>query len=206
VLSPAEKQIVMLAVASFNDCHYCTAAHRTAGNAMGVPQAELEAIDDRRLPTDPRSRALVETAWTILSERGWVSDATLAHLGVSRAEAFEIIALIALKTITNYVNHIQGTEIDAPSARRRSAPHARSPERDRKLPPPLARPSRPPDTSNSSAVHASCTRAGVCVVTAELMDQALVGAQLRAACGRRSRRRACPRGSARRRRGTGGGR
>jgi AhpD family alkylhydroperoxidase len=114
VLSPAEKQIVMLAVASFNDCHYCTAAHRTAGKAMGVSQAELEAIDDRKLPTDPRSRALVETTWTILSERGWVSDPTLARVGVSRAEAFEVIALIALKTITNYVNHIQGTEIDAP--------------------------------------------------------------------------------------------
>src|SRR5215467_12239256 len=25
VLSPAEKQVVMLAVSSFNDCHYCTA-------------------------------------------------------------------------------------------------------------------------------------------------------------------------------------
>src|SRR5215470_11154148 len=48
VLSPAEKQMVMLAVASFNDCHYCTAAHRTVGRTMGVSQEDLEAIDDRR--------------------------------------------------------------------------------------------------------------------------------------------------------------
>jgi alkylhydroperoxidase family enzyme len=104
----------MLAVSSANDCHYCTAAHRTAGKAMGVPQADLEAIDDRTLPRDARSRALVEATWTILSERGWVNDATLARLGVSRTEAFEIIAIIGLKTMSNYVNHIQGTEIDAP--------------------------------------------------------------------------------------------
>ena len=114
VLSPAEKQIVMLAVSSFNDCHYCTAAHRTTGKAMGVSQSELDAIDARTLPSDPRSRALVDATWTILSERGWVNDAKLARLGVSRTEAFEIIAIIGLKTISNYVNHIQGTEIDAP--------------------------------------------------------------------------------------------
>jgi len=114
VLSPAEKQIVMLAVSSFNDCHYCTAAHRTAGKALGVSQADLEAIDDRKLPSDPRSRALAEATWTMLSERGCVNDARLARLGVSSTEAFEIIAIIGLKTISNYVNHIQGTEIDAP--------------------------------------------------------------------------------------------
>jgi AhpD family alkylhydroperoxidase len=114
VLLPAEKQIVMLAVSSFNDCHYCTAAHRTVGKAMGVSQTDLEAIDDHTFPSDPRSRALVDTTWTILSERGWVNDAKLARLGVSRTEAFEIIAIIGLKTISNYVNHIQGTEIDAP--------------------------------------------------------------------------------------------
>jgi AhpD family alkylhydroperoxidase len=114
VLSPAEKHIVMLAVSSFNECHYCTAAHRTAGKAMGVSQADLDAIDDRVLPSDPRNRALAEATWTILSDRGWVNDARLALLGVSRTEAFEIIAIIGLKTISNYVNHTQGTEIDAP--------------------------------------------------------------------------------------------
>jgi alkylhydroperoxidase family enzyme len=104
----------MLAVSSFNDCHYCTAAHRTAGKALGLSQADLDAIDNRILPSDPRSRVLADATWTILSEHGWVNDATLARLGVSRTEAFEIIAIIGLKTISNYVNHIQGTEVDAP--------------------------------------------------------------------------------------------
>jgi AhpD family alkylhydroperoxidase len=114
VLSPVEQQVVMLAVSAFNDCHYCTAAHRTAGKGMGVSQANLDAIDDRTLPDDPRGRVLVEAAWTILSEKGWVNDAKLVRLGVSRTEAFEIIAIIGIKTISNYVNHIQGTEVDAP--------------------------------------------------------------------------------------------
>jgi len=36
----------------------------------------------------------------------------LQSLGVSRPELYELIAIIALKTISNYINHIQRTEVD----------------------------------------------------------------------------------------------
>lgn len=114
LLSPTETQVVMLAVSSFNECHYCSAAHRTAAKAMGVPQSELELVDDKRLPADTRLRALVEATWTLMTERGWLGDERVASLGVSKPELYELIAIVGLKTITNFINHIQHTEVDAP--------------------------------------------------------------------------------------------
>jgi len=111
VLSAPEKQAVMLAVSAFNECHYCTAAHRTAGKSMGVSQADLDAIDGQQPPSDERLAALSTATWTVLRERGWVR---VDDLPVSREELYEIIAIIGLKTITNFINHIAGTEVDAP--------------------------------------------------------------------------------------------
>jgi AhpD family alkylhydroperoxidase len=114
LLSANEKQVVMLAVSSFNDCHYCSAAHRTAAKAMGIAQSELTLIDDQHMPVDARLRSLVEATWAVMGERGWLSDQRIETLGVSKPELYEIITIIGLKTITNYINHIQHTEVDAP--------------------------------------------------------------------------------------------
>lgn len=112
LLSAAEKQVVMLAVSAFNDCHYCSAAHRTAAKGMGAAQSELELIDEKQLPSDTRLKALVDATWAVMTERGWLGTARLEALSVSRPELYEIIAIIGLKTITNYINHIQLTEVD----------------------------------------------------------------------------------------------
>lgn len=48
-------------------------------------------------------------------KKGWVSDKELADFakaGVGRAQIYEIIAAIGLKTISNYVSHINKTEVD----------------------------------------------------------------------------------------------
>ena len=111
VLTAQEQQIVMLAASAYNDCHYCTAAHRTAGKAMGVTQEDLDAINTLRLPQDPRLKALVEATWALQEQGGWVSESSLS---VTREELFALVALVGLKTITNFINHIVGTEVDAP--------------------------------------------------------------------------------------------
>jgi AhpD family alkylhydroperoxidase len=113
LLSALEKQVVMLAVSAFNDCHYCSAAHRTAAKGMGVAQSELELIDEKQLPTDRRLKSLVEATWDLLTAHGWLGEERMEGLGVSRPELYELIAIVGLKTISNYINHIQRTEVDA---------------------------------------------------------------------------------------------
>ena len=117
VLSGAEQQAVVLAVSSHNDCHYCTKAHAVAGQQAGLDAETVETINEGGLPSDDRLKSLVLATRRILGKRGWLSDADeaeFADLGLERAELYEIIALTGIKTISNYVNHIAGTEVDAP--------------------------------------------------------------------------------------------
>ncbi|MEM6456435.1 MAG: carboxymuconolactone decarboxylase family protein [Acidobacteriota bacterium] len=117
VLTHAEQQAVMLAISAYNSCHYCTAAHRTIGKGAGIDGDDLVRIDRGENPQDERLAALVIATRRLLDQRGFLDDddqSELAELGVDRAQLYEIITIVGLKTITNYVNHLARTEIDPP--------------------------------------------------------------------------------------------
>ncbi|MCS4057924.1 carboxymuconolactone decarboxylase family protein [Salinibacter ruber] len=117
VLSDAEQQAVILAASSYNDCHYCTKAHAAAGQQAGLDTETVESINEGGLPGDDRLKSLVRATRRILGKRGWLSDddeAEFADLGLNRPELYEIVGLVGIKTISNYVNHIAETEIDEP--------------------------------------------------------------------------------------------
>jgi uncharacterized peroxidase-related enzyme len=117
VLSGAEQQVVILAASSYNDCHYCTKAHAAAGQQAGLDAETVATINEGGLPSDDRLKSLVRATRRIMGKRGWLSDADeaeFADLGLERPELYEIIGLVGIKTISNYVNHIAGTEVDAP--------------------------------------------------------------------------------------------
>ena len=114
-LSPRDREAVQLAVSVYNECPYCRAAHRMGAGANGIAPADVAAIERGDRPDDPRVRALVAATWEMLDVRGWLKAADLARLeaeGIDRAQTYEIVALIGLKTISNYVNHIAHTPID----------------------------------------------------------------------------------------------
>ena len=114
-LTAEEQQVASLVVAAHNSCHYCTAAHQALGRKVGVAQGDLEAITRGRLPRDERLHAVVRATRLVLEWRGWLSEKdqqSLAEQGVDRQRLYEIIALIGLKTISTYINHIAHTEID----------------------------------------------------------------------------------------------
>ncbi len=117
VLSPPEQHAVNLAMSSHNDCHYCTKAHAAAGQQAGLDPDTIATINEGGLPDDDRLKALVRATRRILNKRGWLSDGDeeeFADLGLGRPELYEIIALVGIKTISNYVNHVADTEIDEP--------------------------------------------------------------------------------------------
>src|SRR6056297_2406933 len=95
VLSPAEQQAVILAVSSYNDCHYCTKAHAVAGQQAGLDADTVAEINAGGLPADDRLRSLVRASRRILGKRGWLSDVDedeFADLGLERDVLYEIIA------------------------------------------------------------------------------------------------------------------
>lgn len=116
-LSPAEQQAVLLAVSSYNDCHYCTKAHAAAGQQAGLNTETTATINEGGLPNDDRLCPLVQATRRILGKRGWLSDvdeSEFEDLGLGRPEFYEIIALVGIKTMSNYVNHIAETKLDEP--------------------------------------------------------------------------------------------
>lgn len=116
ILSPREQQAVQLAVSVYNECHYCRAAHGLGSQMAGVSPADIEAIQKGALPDDLRLRRLVHACWLVLDMRGSLGQNDLSGLeaeGIDRAQLYEIIAIIGLQTISNYINHIAHTPIDA---------------------------------------------------------------------------------------------
>ena len=105
----------MLAVSQTNSCHYCTAAHSAMLKGAGVAQEDVAAINKGDAPKDARLRVLVQAAKTVLAKQGHLGEAELAALkkdGVDRGVLYEIFAMIGLKTFSNFVNHVNHTEID----------------------------------------------------------------------------------------------
>lgn len=115
VLSPAEQQLVILTISGYNDCHYCTKAHGAAGAQAGLDADVIEELVDGGLPEEGRQRLLARATKRILGKRGWLSDedrAEFEEAGLTTAELYEIVGLIGVKTISNYVNHMAGTPVD----------------------------------------------------------------------------------------------
>ncbi len=110
-----EAQAVNLAVSTENGCKYCMAAHTAMCKMVGIPANEIELIKQNGLPEDSALASAVKAARLIMEKKGWLTEAELDELaksGVDRAKIYEIIALIGIKTIANYVNHVAKTKID----------------------------------------------------------------------------------------------
>lgn len=115
-LTPPEQQVVMLAVSFENGCDYCMAAHSAVAAMAQTPPATIQALRDGKPPADAKTAALVAFARAVVQQRGWVTeDALTAFLiaGYTRAQVLDIIVITALKTISNYTNHLAKTPLDA---------------------------------------------------------------------------------------------
>ena len=115
---------IALAIAEFNGCGYCLAAHTYLGkNLAKLDDAEI-AANRNGSSHDEKADAAVRFAVNVAQERGHVADAAVQAVkaaGFSDAEVVEIVLHVALNTLTNYVNSVAQTEIDFPAVELRRA-------------------------------------------------------------------------------------
>ena len=114
-LSHAEKQTILLSVSFVNECDYCMAAHSTIAQMKGVAPEIVEALRGGTTLSDAKLDALAALTRSIVETRGWPSDEAKAAFfgaGYGTAEYLEVILGIAVKTISNYVNHAADTPLD----------------------------------------------------------------------------------------------
>lgn len=117
-LSAAQREIVALAVGQENRCQYCLSAHTVMAKAAGV--SEADALKARAGDgTDPFERALASLAKKLVRQRGHVADEDIENArkaGIDDGLMMEVVANVAVNTLTNYANERASTEIDFPLA------------------------------------------------------------------------------------------
>jgi NAD(P)-dependent dehydrogenase (short-subunit alcohol dehydrogenase family) len=91
------------------------AAHATALKAMRLEAATIGAIRNRSLLPDPKQDALVTVTRELVSERSYVSEAVRRRSSTrdtTTVALMEILAGVALKTMSNYLDHLNPISID----------------------------------------------------------------------------------------------
>lgn len=114
--SAAEQQIAYLAINVLNECEYCTSGHSVLAKMSGVEPDVIQALRNATPIADERLQALRSFAESIVRERGFVGDAAVdafISAGFTKAHVLELVMIVATKTISNYVNHITKTPLDA---------------------------------------------------------------------------------------------
>jgi uncharacterized peroxidase-related enzyme len=108
-LPPLERQVVLLAASVQNRCAYCTAAHSMLASVQGMDRAEVVRLQQGLPLSDARLEALRNFVEGIVQHRGRLRESDVQRFlaaGFTRAQVLEIIFGVALKTLTNYANHV----------------------------------------------------------------------------------------------------
>lgn len=113
-----EQQLAILTVSVENRCHYCTAVHSTLlKNQLNVDEETVDTVRNGDPIPDPKWNALVNYTRKAVEQRGFVNEQdqrAFLDAGYSQRNLLEINLIIALKTISNYTNHLADTPLDDP--------------------------------------------------------------------------------------------
>ena len=113
-----EYEAIALATSQANSCAYCLSAHTAIGKMNGF--SEQETLDLRsNTIADSKLNALVNLVTEMVIQHGHPKESAVQNFfeaGYNEAAFAELIGAVALTTITNYVFHNGGFDIDFPKA------------------------------------------------------------------------------------------
>ncbi len=115
--SPLEQQVVLLTVSQYHRCHYCVAAHATGSLKNGLPEDVIKAVAGGTAIADDKLEALRQFTHKMVDQRGCLHEGELEVFlaaGYTPEQALEVVTGIALKTLSNYANHLMETPLDEP--------------------------------------------------------------------------------------------
>lgn len=114
--TPPEQEVVLLTISRENGCDYCMAAHSMiAAKISLLPDEALEAIRSGSPIPDRKLGALAAFTEAMVRKRGNPSpeDAqAFLQAGYREEHVLAIILAMAVKTISNYANHLFQTPLD----------------------------------------------------------------------------------------------
>jgi uncharacterized peroxidase-related enzyme len=107
-----------LAVSEVNGCDYCLSVHSFTAEHMAKLPAEDIVLARKGHARDLKRDAAVQFARKVIENRGKVGDADLDAVrdaGYTDANIMEIVALVAMYSLTNFFNNVFDPEKDFPA-------------------------------------------------------------------------------------------
>ena len=114
-LGPVGQQIVLVSASMANGCHYCVAAHTAGLKMAGLADDRIDVLRAGRPLSDAKLEALRVFTVGVVERRGQIGDADVKRFldaGYAKEQVFEVLLGVAMKTLSNYTNHIAHTPLD----------------------------------------------------------------------------------------------
>ena len=112
-LTKAEREMIVVATSSANQCHYCVIAHGAILRIRAKnPQiADQIAVNYRKADITPRQKAMLEFAMKVSSEAHAISEedfTAVANHGFSDDDIWDIAAISAFFALSNRMANLTG--------------------------------------------------------------------------------------------------
>ncbi len=114
-LTATERQLILLTASVENKCSYGAAVHATVLKSLGVDGKTIKALKTKSPLRDGKLDALAALTRDLVTGRGFVAERTKEHfieVGYDENALMEVLAGIALMTMTNYWDHLSPVSID----------------------------------------------------------------------------------------------
>lgn len=114
--SPQQQEVVFLTLSRANGCAYCIGAHSFIADKMSdVPPEVTDAIRDDKQIADKKFAALHAFTKIMHEKRGLPNQVDVENFleaGYSERHVLDIVTAIAVKSMSNFTNHLFHTELD----------------------------------------------------------------------------------------------
>jgi uncharacterized peroxidase-related enzyme len=114
--TPDEQEVIFLTISRENGCDYCTSAHSMIADKMSkVPPDILSALRSGEPIPNAKLAALSTFTSQMFATRGRPTTANLKAFldaGFEERQVLEIVLALAVKTLSNYSNHVNGPKLD----------------------------------------------------------------------------------------------
>lgn len=119
VFDPIQTEAIHLVTSQVNQNPYCLAAHTAIAKKLSLTDARIEAIRKGSVDWDEKLATLVDFTCQLVTNRGKVSPEMIDRFyesGYNDACLIDLVMLVGMTTITNYLNNATWIPVDFPEA------------------------------------------------------------------------------------------
>lgn len=110
-----ERQIILLATSTENQCIYCVAGHTAFAQRINMSKDVVNAMREYRTLDDERLNALNVLVRALVKGKGQVDQShvkTFLEAGYTKTHFMELVLGICVKTFSNYVSNALSIPLD----------------------------------------------------------------------------------------------